>query len=147
MNPEASGSLGLGDALFHRLDELFSEVQRICAHASTIPGAPSMQSAVRALWPSMPSHSALSILEMCCAPCLSEQDPIEINTSRAESNSLAATYAVRRPNPSNGRGQGQNRRLSQIDSYVQLRNLQALPPSRLRCSKAPIASVGNGLEK
>jgi hypothetical protein len=46
IDPETAGGLGLGDALFDRLDDLLSEVKRICTHASTIPGAPSSQSAV-----------------------------------------------------------------------------------------------------
>src|SRR5215216_6071282 len=48
IDPEAAGSLGLGDALLNRLDDLLlSEVKRICTHAFTISGAPSSQSAVR----------------------------------------------------------------------------------------------------
>jgi hypothetical protein len=46
IDSEASGGLGLGHALLHRLDDLLSQVQRICTHASTIPGASSSQSAV-----------------------------------------------------------------------------------------------------
>src|SRR3712207_7414594 len=46
IDPEAAGGLGLGDALLHRLDDLLPEVERISTHASTIPGAPSSQSAV-----------------------------------------------------------------------------------------------------
>jgi len=46
MNTETAGGLGLGDALFHRLDYLPSEVERTDTNASTILGAPSSQSAV-----------------------------------------------------------------------------------------------------
>lgn len=53
VNTETAGSLGLGNALVHRLDDLLPEVQRICTHASTLPGTPSSQSAV--------SHSARSL--------------------------------------------------------------------------------------
>jgi hypothetical protein len=47
IDPEASGSLCLGNSFLERLYDLLSEIQRICTHASTIPGAPSSQSAVR----------------------------------------------------------------------------------------------------
>jgi hypothetical protein len=47
IDPEAAGGLGLLYALLHRLDDLLPEVERISTHASTIPGAPSSQSAVR----------------------------------------------------------------------------------------------------
>jgi hypothetical protein len=46
-DPEAAGGIGLGDALLNRLDDLLSEVQRVCTHRLAIPGAPSSQSAVR----------------------------------------------------------------------------------------------------
>ena len=46
IDPKTAGCLGLGYALLYRLYDLLSEVQRISTHASTIPGAPSPQSAV-----------------------------------------------------------------------------------------------------
>src|SRR5215212_4455907 len=48
--PETARSLGLGDALLDRLDDLLSEVQRIRTHACALPGASSSQSAVTPPW-------------------------------------------------------------------------------------------------
>lgn len=48
IDAESAGGLDLGDSFFDRFDDLSSEVKRICTYASTIPGAPSSQSAVTA---------------------------------------------------------------------------------------------------
>jgi hypothetical protein len=47
VDSEASGGLAFGNALPHRLDYLLPEVYRICSHVSTVPGAASLQPAVR----------------------------------------------------------------------------------------------------
>ena len=46
VNAETPSGLTLGNALLNRLDDLLSEIQRVCFHVSALPGTTSSQPAV-----------------------------------------------------------------------------------------------------